>query len=410
MLTILIADDEREEREGIAFLIDEYDFELNVLFADDGRTALSCLKQQHVDILFTDIRMPFMEGLPLISEAIKLYPKLKIILFSGFSEFEYAKKAMSLGVSDYILKPVNVDEFRHVMETVIEKINTENQEEELLFAQQEYVKKHILLCAINKTLVNNNFPVELMNYLFHRYKRIMLLQFDKNFFETAGTEFEQKILSYINVPADYLNVTLCQSLLLFHEDENYHKISFYEIGSSIYDQILSVYNQNCYISISREIKSIEDLASAYSRLEQLLECRFFMPKTFIFDETAQQSEENYNSYETSTNREAHLVKQYVEKHYNEDLYLEILASKVYISPRYLSTIFKKYVGCGLNKYIKTIRMRKAKELLKNTNIKVIDICKMVGYHNLSYFCQNFHEFYGETPEKYRQKGLQYLEE
>ena len=505
MLTILITDDAPDEREGIAFLIKEYGYPLNILLAKNGRAALVCLEQQHVDILFTDVRMPFMDGLQLTANAVKLYPKLKVILFSGFSEFEYAKTAMSLGVSNYILKPVNVDEFQHVMKTVMEEITIEYQEEKTLAIKQEYARKHILLCAVNKTLGNDVFTSEIMDYIICRYKRVMLLEFDTHFFETAGTEFEQTVLSFVNVPADYLNLNLCQSLLLFREEESDQKLSFYEVAISIHDQILSVYNQNCYIAVSNELSSINDLAPVYDKLEQLLEYRFFIPEIFIFNEsqnyskyfsaeqtndqllehiqtdlkvkefvrlkmhlellyqkylkktnfsqsyvkfifsniykdivtqfhaiselelnnaidriyksidlheinnllqeTVEQLKHDYISYESPVNREAQLVKQHIETHYGDDLDLVTLSSEVYISPRYLSTIFKKSIGCGLNKYIKTVRMEKAKELLENTNIKIVDICKMVGFRNLSYFCQNFREFYGETPEKYRRKGF-----
>lgn len=96
-----------------------------------------------------------------------------------------------------------------------------------------------------------------------------------------------------------------------------------------------------------------------------------------------------------------MVKSYIDTHYGEDLDLVSLAEKVYLSPQYLSTLFKRVTGWGINKYIKTIRMEKAKDLLENTNIKVVDLCTAVGFRNLSYFCQNFREFYGETPEQYR---------
>lgn len=94
MLSILVVDDHKEEREGIAFLIKELGF-LQLHVAENGRKALEYVSAHSVDILFTDVRMPIMDGLQLTKEALKLHPKLKVILFSGFAEFEYAKTALS---------------------------------------------------------------------------------------------------------------------------------------------------------------------------------------------------------------------------------------------------------------------------------------------------------------------------
>jgi two-component system response regulator YesN len=86
--------------------------------------------------------------------------------------------------------------------------------------------------------------------------------------------------------------------------------------------------------------------------------------------------------------------------------LNLLAEKVYLSPSYLSEIFIKETGCGINKYIKNLRMENAKDLLNHTNMKITDICKKVGYHNLSYFVRSFREHFGSSPEKYRQMKKQ----
>ncbi|MNI41004.1 Bifunctional transcriptional activator/DNA repair enzyme AdaA [compost metagenome] len=102
------------------------------------------------------------------------------------------------------------------------------------------------------------------------------------------------------------------------------------------------------------------------------------------------------------NRDIAAVKQYIEDHYSEDLSLDLLAAKIHLSPHYLSSIFKKNTGCGLNKYIKNVRMNIAKDMLQQTHLKVSDICYTVGFQNVSYFCQNFRDFFGQTPEKFRQ--------
>lgn len=96
-----------------------------------------------------------------------------------------------------------------------------------------------------------------------------------------------------------------------------------------------------------------------------------------------------------------IVKQYIQNHYGEELNLTRLAGQVYLSPRYLSDLFIRKTGCGINKYIKTVRMEQAKERVLNTNQKIQDISKDVGYPNFSYFCRSFRETFGQTPESFR---------
>ena len=95
------------------------------------------------------------------------------------------------------------------------------------------------------------------------------------------------------------------------------------------------------------------------------------------------------------------VKNYIYQHYAEDLSLETLAEKVYLSSGYLSFIFKKETGMNLNRFIRVVRMEKAKELLCSSNMKVAQVSEQVGIPNVSYFCRSFREYYGCSPESYR---------
>ena len=72
-----------------------------------------------------------------------------------------------------------------------------------------------------------------------------------------------------------------------------------------------------------------------------------------------------------------------------------------MAPSYLSSVFKKETGQNLNRFIKSVRMEKAKELLCSTNMKVAQISERVGFANVSYFCRSFREYYGSSPESYR---------
>lgn len=115
MYRILVVDDEPIEREGIKFLLSEQESPFQVITKNNGEEALEFLKSSPVDLLCTDIKMPFMDGMQLCEAAKKLYPQLIIILLTAFGEFEYAQQAIKFDVAAYLLKPVSPGEFSEVM-------------------------------------------------------------------------------------------------------------------------------------------------------------------------------------------------------------------------------------------------------------------------------------------------------
>ena len=123
---ILLADDEEEVRKGI---IRKMDWErLGFLVAGDaenGEDALEKIEQLKPDVVMTDIRMPYMDGLTLAAKIRQKYPSIKILIFSGFDDFEYAQQAIKLKVTEYILKPVNVEELTEILNRVRESLDEE---------------------------------------------------------------------------------------------------------------------------------------------------------------------------------------------------------------------------------------------------------------------------------------------
>lgn len=126
MLKMLVVDDQDMERDGIRFLVEMFDLPLRLFEASDGEKALEVLRrEQNIDILFSDIKMPHMDGLQLCTNARALYPGLHIVICSAYGEFEYARKALSLRASSYLLRPVHVEEFHKTMLSVIEACERE---------------------------------------------------------------------------------------------------------------------------------------------------------------------------------------------------------------------------------------------------------------------------------------------
>ena len=115
-MKILIADDERHIRNGLGSNIDWKFLGIDTVFtAEDGVAAERICSEHRPEIIISDIRMPGIDGLELAERAIEGYGARKVILLSGYSEFEYAKKAISIGVVEYLLKPVNLDKLTDLL-------------------------------------------------------------------------------------------------------------------------------------------------------------------------------------------------------------------------------------------------------------------------------------------------------
>lgn len=130
MYKVFLVDDEVVIREGIRnnFSWDETEFVL-CGEAPDGEMALSMMVDLKPDILVTDIRMPFMDGLSLARQVAQSMPWIHTVILSGYDDFEYAQRAISLGVKEYLLKPVTAKKLGEVLARIAEKIKQEREQQ-----------------------------------------------------------------------------------------------------------------------------------------------------------------------------------------------------------------------------------------------------------------------------------------
>lgn len=121
-----MVDDEEEVRKSIIKKINWQDTGFQVVGdAENGEDALEKLEQLEPDVVLTDIRMPYMDGLLLAEKIRQKYPSMKVVIFSGFDDFEYAQKAIKLNVTEYILKPVNVEELTAILKKIRNNLEEE---------------------------------------------------------------------------------------------------------------------------------------------------------------------------------------------------------------------------------------------------------------------------------------------
>ncbi len=116
---IMLVDDEEEVRKAIIRKMDWEKLGFQVAGdAENGEDALEKLEQLEPDVVITDIRMPYMDGLTLTARIREKHPSMKVLIFSGYDDFEYAKQAIKLNVTEYILKPVNGQELAEILNRV----------------------------------------------------------------------------------------------------------------------------------------------------------------------------------------------------------------------------------------------------------------------------------------------------
>lgn len=249
---VLIADDEYIERRGLASLLARLSFPTQMFEAENGRDALTLLLREKPKILLTDIKMPGTDGITLLHQAKAALPDLITVIITAYGEFTYARDAIELGVSHYLLKPIDPTEFERVMINVIATVDPSEVDTSPRIADAD--------------LQTNKLP---------------------------------------NAPlpsADY-----------------------------VISEVLRILRQE------------------------------FM----------------------------------------SDLSVEIIAARVFLTPSYLSYLFKKHTGQTLSKYLTELRMDCAQELLTGTNRKIADVSIAVGYPNISYFCALFKNRFGVTPSQFK---------
>ena len=139
MLKVFLVEDEFVVREGIKNNVDwkshGYDF---CGEASDGELAFPMIQKLKPDIVITDIRMPFMDGLALSKLIKKEMPWIEIIILSGFEEFEYAKEGIKIGIAQYLLKPISGEDLLKEVDTVAEKIIEKQKESEI---REKYLRE-----------------------------------------------------------------------------------------------------------------------------------------------------------------------------------------------------------------------------------------------------------------------------
>lgn len=469
-MNILILDDVRLVRETVKESLSSLtDWNLTVREASNGFDALDIVEKSDIDVVLVDIKMPKMNGLEFIKKASQINESLHFIILSSFSEFDYARSALKMGVSDYLLKPVSDEELTSVLSRIHREMKSEEQQK-LSTLEQE-------LHRFLNHPIREKTPDNALFFCFHPragiitdvtfYKRInqitddlsrrlngkgissfirsgdnqwhcllytdrdQLNRIKREIVETAGL---MDTIHLFLIEPDKLAVSPCFSehrslffrnlsalALVVNSDDFQEKINDFstvidalrELGDTLTALTRGIYMP--WRKLNDSLVRILDVLSAISPLGesvvmQHLLCIFSIPASDSEGEMRspllQKIEAEYMRLQFKSDVPfPGNVVAYVRNNYMYPINISEIAQHLGMTPNALSSAFKKSDGNTLNRYITSVRMEKAEKLLLSTELNSRQIGEMVGMTDAGYFCKVFKEYRGYSPMEYRKRHI-----
>lgn len=280
MFHVIVVEDEMRIREGIVKYVEWEKLGLEVIGAyEDGEKAYEAMKKsgKTIDILLTDILMPKVDGLQLISKVREMNKHVHIIVISGYEDFSYAQIAIKNGVDDYLLKPIKLDELQDTLSIVVDKLKTKKTSKALM---NKYQIKNVLcdfLLEENKKeylFFEQNEELKLLYKSWFVVVNISLKVKNEN--EKNEKELEKKLSKVLN---QYLDDTYSQEIVQLLKHEKI--IITYDINKIKLEILISVLNtifveDEFAVSISDIVKGIKNLPEAYRQCQVMKSKEFMM--------------------------------------------------------------------------------------------------------------------------------------
>lgn len=390
----LVADDEYLIRRGIIHFLKKYDEIVVVAEAEDGEMALEQLNYHKFDLVFVDINMPFLNGLQFIEKLIKIQPEAVIVIITGYDDFEYARRALSLGVSEYILKPIVEGEFESAVNKILIQINKKS-------AQEKYL-------SWAKDTLKSKRPSMIKDFI---------IDWSQHTYDTDEILEKLNQLS-IQIPVPFsIGIGYFQASEIVDKNGEWDDELIYyaaeNIAKEIYEDIPPVFTcrgkDGNFILISgfeNKDKLNKRNANCGSIIEKYIPVKCYMFQEISLDLTSFTriyQDLNNKVYDIKKNPNIiRSIKQYIEQNYfREEFSLIEVAHYINLSPQHVSRMFKKETGVTLVDYLTKIRINKAIELFHNDELKMYEIAEMVGYATQHYFSSVFKKEMGISPLEYR---------
>lgn len=417
MLRIFLVEDEAIIREGLRHSIpwEQYGYTF-VGEAGDGEQALPAIRKLKPDVLLTDIKMPFLDGLALSKIVAKEMPGIKIIIISGYDDFEYARQAISIGVEQYLLKPIAKTMLIKTLQEVQQKIQNEREQENYMekFRSEMQEYEQFSRRSLFEEIVNGNLSTEEsyfranqlnMNIQGPCYNLILYTLRSKR--DNTGeqneplTQLRDELFRYFMERSEYLlvrqNLTTYAVLVKGEEGavEEYSNICVEKISN-----IVEKYEQEVewYMAVGTPIARLRFLPECYSQTCRIFAHRHLMPERHIFTEDNTSSfahgddENNLNNLDM-TKIDPNLLKGFLQNGQMEELndfvddfilsLGEAAKSKLFcqylvLNVRFTSIAYLETLGYSQDEFINSLECVKNMGLTVNKEELRVFIKEMLG--------------------------------
>lgn len=377
MIKVLIADDEVTIRKGLKKLLLSFDLDLVVNNdSSDGELAIDIAKKFKPDIMLVDINMPFLNGLDFLEQIKEYLPYTVTIIISGYDEFEYARRALQLGVFDYLLKPINRKKLYEIMSNAIDEYKHKMQE-------RKYFK-----------LLKNDI-IEDRSFLEERILRLCLdKKLDKTFIEDKLKLLDMKRTS----PLVIYIIDDESRILLEHMD--------FIRGHAFYKDDLLVIISNLDKNVEEIKKKIVKNCNRYIGRETVISSKVSEKGIYSLYDTFKYLQKIHNDKRP----DAIIIRaiEYIRKNYDDSqLSLQSLSERFHVSSSYLTRMLRQELGLSFIEYLTELRLNKAISLLESSSedVLICDIAEKIGYSSQHYFSRIFKNKTGFTPKQYKDKKL-----
>lgn len=396
MYKVLLVDDEYFPREALKMTIPWENYGCTICGeAKNGFDGIEKALELKPDIVLTDINMPFMDGLDMIMNLQKTMPDILFAIITGYSEFEYAKRGIELGVEDFILKPVDDKELVKTMQHMVKTLDRKHEKEQEYKSLKFWAEKNTDENRKNflSFLLTGSDNMEESRFLFEcdqlgiALKQggygVCCLRIDsRTYVHLTQSEWQDKIAEAMGSREEW-NYTVC-----YMGKGNLYMI-FSEIAEEDWDATaVSSLMQKVQIAlIQKWVCTIEVGVGNYCRTWREI--------------PASRKKAEESVHEIAVSKLISEMLHYVYEHYMDpDLSLKGIAEKLFVNYSYLSAQFTKEMGMSASQYITRFRVTKAADALRSGEENMIEIACSVGYTDVKYFYRCFKKEFGITPYQY----------
>ncbi|MBU7594631.1 response regulator [Metabacillus halosaccharovorans] len=360
-----------------------------LLEAANGQEAKRIIEKESPEIIFTDIKMPGMNGMELIEWLHANSYTGKVIFITGYDDYSFMRKAIQFSSFDYLLKPIEAEPFNNTLAAAVEAWKKEEKERNNKEdGDMEGIKRFRMNQVVTQACIGEHFDeLEIASFLPNgdQYELTLISFYQMHHAEPYVQQLADELMKqgWGNAFALQHDSTLC--LVMSNESD----------WILIEEWISQQFDIPIRLVSGKPISFLNEIPGSFRDLQREMEGQNY------------RSIHRVNDLDDA--RRMQDIVAYVEMYYMEELSLEKLANRFFLSREHISRKFKQQTGLPLSKYVMNLRINQAKTWLIETEESILSISIMLGYQDEKYFSKLFKKVVGMTPFEYRNaKGKQAL--